>query len=145
MPALLDLSPDECERLLRRETYGRLVLATPAGIEIRSVNYTVRDDAILVRTAPEGLLAREADGADVSFQIDWRDDLRWQGWSVVARGRAEVELDPEPTPPSLGDVRPWADGDRSAELRMRWTHLTGRRTGAGWNLEAGLFSRRTNR
>jgi hypothetical protein len=143
VPALLDLSQDECERLLRRETYGRVVLATAGRIEIRSVNYTVRDDEILVRTAPDGLLARQADDTRMSFQIDWRDDARWQGWSVVARTRARVELHPEPGPPVLDDVRPWAAGDRSAELRLRWTSLTGRRTGAGWDLEAGLYSRRS--
>ena len=48
MPALRDLDPAECERLLRRSTFGRLALVTTGGPEILPVNYAVHDDSIVI-------------------------------------------------------------------------------------------------
>jgi hypothetical protein len=144
VPVLRELDPAECERLLRRGTFGRVVLVTPRGPDVVPVNYTVVGDAVVVRTAPDGTLARHADGSPVAFEVDVADDVRWQGWSVVARGVGRLVTDP-PVGPDRARVRPWADGDRSAELHLRWTELTGRQVGVAWDTAGALFARRTAR
>ena len=141
MPVLREIAPSQCERLLRRGTFGRVVLTTPDGPEIVPVNYAVRDDTVVVHTSPDGLLARHADGRRIAFEVDLVDESRWHGWSVVAHGVGEIgPAAPEAAAPDR--PRPWADGDRSCELRLPWTRLTGRRIGDGWDLEATMYSRR---
>lgn len=143
MRDLLEIEPAECERLLRRCVFGRLVLTTPQGVEVVPVNYAVIDDAIVVRTADTGLLARFAHLADVVFQIDEVDHERWQGWSVVGRGRATVHDASTTSPSTRPTARPWAGGERDTEVRVRWTSLSGRRIGAGWRLDDLGWSRRS--
>jgi hypothetical protein len=138
---LRELAPSQCERLLRRATFGRVALTTPDGPEILPVNYAVRDDNVVVRTSPDGLLARHADGRRIAFEVDLVDESRWHGWSVVAHGVAEIVSDPGPA--RGGAPRPWAGGDRGCELRLPWTRLTGRRLGEGWDLEAGMYPLRS--
>jgi len=143
MPALIELSADESEHLLRRATLGRVVVTTPDGPEVLPVNYAVDGRTIVVRIGADGILARHGAG-DVLFEVDHVDEERWHGWSVVARGRAEVtegvtRTDHRPLP------RPWADGEREHELRLTWTTLTGRRIGAGWDLTTSMYSRRADR
>ena len=129
MPALHDLDSAECERLLRRGTFGRIVLVTPEGPEIVPVNYAAHDDCIVIRTAPDGVLARHGHQADLVFEIDFVDDVYWSGWSVVARGTGAVVDASEDGARPGRRVRPWADGDRTCEIRLVWTQLTGRRVG----------------
>ena len=90
MPALHDLDSAECQRLLRRGTFGRIVLVTPEGPEIVPVNYAAHDDCIVIRTAPDGVLARHGHQAELVFEIDFVDDHVLVGWSVVARGTGAV-------------------------------------------------------
>jgi hypothetical protein len=138
MPSLSELTADECERLLRRGTFGRVVLSTPHGNEIVPVNYAVHESTVVVHTSPEGLLARYADGADLVFEVDLVDEERWHGWSVVARGSGRISFDFRAVSP----VRPWADGDRCCELQLTWERLTGRKVGAGWDTEESMYSRK---
>lgn len=141
MPSLIELTADECERLLRRGTFGRMVLSTPRGNEIVPVNYAVHESTLVVHTSPGGLLGRYADGADLVFEVDLVDEERWHGWSVVARGRGRVSSDYRAVPP----VRPWADGDRGCEVQLTWDQLSGRRIGAGWDVEEAMYSRKAVR
>jgi len=129
MPELIDMAPAECERLLRRGTFGRVALVTTRGPEIVPVNYAVLDDTIVIRTTPHGLLARHGHGRQLAFEVDLVDHERWHGWSVVARGTGEVVIDPQDEVSARLRLRPWPDGDRSSELRLAWTELTGRRLG----------------
>ena len=146
MPALSVLPADECERLLRRGTFGRIGLSTPRGIDIVPVNYAVREATIVVRTAPDGMLARYADGADLVFEVDLVDEERWHGWSVVARGRGHIgRYDPDPDSSAAPPARPWASGDRSHELQLAWDELSGRKVGEGWDAAEAMYSRRAVR
>jgi nitroimidazol reductase NimA-like FMN-containing flavoprotein (pyridoxamine 5'-phosphate oxidase superfamily) len=129
MPALHVLDPAECEGLLRRGSFGRLVLSTPEGPEIFPVNYAVQGDAIVVRTSSAGPIARHGHDAEVVFEIDLVDQEYWSGWSVVARGRGELVSDPPDDVPVGRRVRSWVDDDRDSELRVVWRGLTGRRVG----------------
>lgn len=139
MPALIELTDDECEHLLRRGTFGRVVLTTPHGPDIVPVNYVVEGHSVVVRTAPDGMLARYGDGATLLFEVDLVDEERWHGWSVVARGRGSVA---DAGPVAAARVRPWAAGHRAREVRIAWDELSGRRVGTGWDLQATMYSRR---
>ena len=130
-----DLSHTECEQLLRAGLVGRVAACTPDGPHIIPVNYAVTDDAIVLRTTPYSLLGSQARGTVLALEVDQFDYEYHRGWSVVARGRADVVVDPD----ELDHIREtwnpsaWAAGGRSLYLRLRWTELTGRRLGQGWD------------
>lgn len=130
-----ELSSTECERLIRAGVVGRVALSTPSGPHIVPINYSVVDDAVIMRTTPYSLLGTYGRDTTLAFEIDQFDHARHRGWSVVARGRAEsvddvdeIEQIRRTWPP-----RPWAGGQRSLFVRLRWTELTGRRLGEGWD------------
>lgn len=141
MPALRDLDTAACERLLQRGSFGRLGLVTPTGPEIVPVNYAVDDGTIVIRTSPEGIIACHGHLAELVFEVDFIDDEYWSGWSVVAHGRGAVVRDPQPGAPGRPRVVPWADGERTCELRLTWTELSGRQVGAGSAIASSPTSR----
>lgn len=125
------LSTEECVELLRRESVGRVAFTTSDGPRIVPVNYTLTDNAIIIRTSPYSELGTQAVGARVAFEVDELDHEHLRGWSVVAIGRAELIEDAD----ELRDVRaqadpePWPTGVRNLYLRLLWRELTGRRIG----------------
>ncbi len=130
-----ELSARECLTLLRSGVAGRIALSTPTGPHIVPVNYSVVDDAIIVRTSPYSLLGTYGRDTTFAFEIDDFDGARARGWSVQARGRIEAVADRT----ELQAVReaavpqPWAGGTRPLYLRLRWHELTGRQVGAYWD------------
>jgi nitroimidazol reductase NimA-like FMN-containing flavoprotein (pyridoxamine 5'-phosphate oxidase superfamily) len=141
----LDLS--ECERLLRRAVFGRCVLVAVGRPEIVPVNYTTHGDALWVRTSPGSLLDRYADGEPLLLEVDHVDHARGHGWSVVARGHGERVREGERTNAERRTSGPprWVRRDDEVWIQLRWEELTGRRTGSGWDLTAGLPVERTGR
>ena len=87
MAELHDLSARECESLLRSHNVGRLAVSTPTGPHIVPVNYTVTQDAIVIRTSPYSVLGTYGRNTTLSLEIDGFDPERERGWSVQARGR----------------------------------------------------------
>lgn len=145
MQEAIDLTREECERLLRAGIAGRLAICTPTGPHIVPVNYSVVDDAIIVRTSPYSVLGTYGRDSMLAFEVDQFDHERQRGWSVVARGRADAVVRPAELEHirETWEPRPWAAGARSLYLRLRWTELSGRRIGAAWDPQAGLPVRRT--
>lgn len=144
MAEIVELTYEECERLLRAGVFGRMVVNRPTGPEIVPVNYVAIDDAVLVRTSPGSLLDRYADRAALVFEVDDANYDRWHGWSVVARGRGR-RISPEqlteaerraPGPP------PWVTRAEESWIRLSWVTLTGRRLGDGWSPLAEMPVRR---
>jgi hypothetical protein len=114
---------------------GRVAIATPTGPQIVPVNYTVVDGAVIIRTSPYSMLATHGRDSMFAFEIDCFDRANERGWSVQARGRAEV-ITERATLDRIREVaepQPWVTGLRSFYLRMRWTELTGRQVGEYWN------------
>jgi hypothetical protein len=141
---LIEMTHDECETILRAGLIGRMGLSTPTGPHIIPVNYSVIDDAIVVRTDPAGVLGTWAQHAPLVFQVD-HFDHEWQwGWSISARGVGRwVTLEDEIRHiESEWPPRPWAAGDRSRWLSLAWTEITGRKLGSGWNAVASMPARR---
>jgi uncharacterized protein len=137
MAEVRELSYAECRALLIRGQLGRVAIATPDGPHIVPLNYSVVDESVIFRTTPFSVLATYARNAKLAFEVDsFRDGAR-VGWSVVARGRADVVLDQD----QLRHIRqiwppdPWADGPRNLHLRLSWSELTGRSLGRAAQLE----------
>ncbi|MQW77932.1 hypothetical protein GHK92_18855 [Nocardioides sp. dk4132] len=135
MQDLLDLAAEDCETLLRTTVAGRMAFATPAGLHVLPLNHSVVGDAVLVRVTPDSLLAGVDPGTPIAYEIDRIDHEHQRGWSVVAHGPAEHVTD-EAELAEIGRVwapRPWAAGSRPHHVRLRWTRLTGRQLGGGWD------------
>ena len=131
MGDIRDLSYAECRGVLERGTVGRVGICTRDGPYIIPVNYTVLDEAIAFRTSPFSLLASHARGAVVAFEVEHLETDRLLGWSVLARGRAEVVDDPRHVDRirRLAQPIPWAGGSRNLYVEIIWTTLTGRQVG----------------
>jgi nitroimidazol reductase NimA-like FMN-containing flavoprotein (pyridoxamine 5'-phosphate oxidase superfamily) len=136
----LDLSRDECEQLLRAGVVGRVAVSTPTGPHIVPINYSIVEGAIVIRTSPYSLLGTYGRDSMLALEIDQFDYEYQRGWSVVARGRADVVVEPDELEHirSVWSPRPWASGSRTLYLRVPLTELSGRRLGTGWNVMEGL-------
>jgi nitroimidazol reductase NimA-like FMN-containing flavoprotein (pyridoxamine 5'-phosphate oxidase superfamily) len=118
-----ELDPEECRRLLRMRTVGRLAFADDSGPDVLPVNYVTDGEDLLVATSAYSAMARSATGARVAFEIDDTDDYTRSGWSVVVRGRATHEA-----PPRAVELPwSWAEGTHSYVLRIHPDVVTGRR------------------
>ncbi len=140
----IDLSPDQCERLLRAGVTGRVAISSPDGPHLVPVNYSVVGASIIIRTSPYSILGTYARGAMLAFEVDWFDPDRRRGWSVVARGRADIVTDQAELDriQATWEPHPWASGSRNVHLRLRWSQLSGRQLGTGWDPIAFLPVRR---
>jgi nitroimidazol reductase NimA-like FMN-containing flavoprotein (pyridoxamine 5'-phosphate oxidase superfamily) len=135
MPESIELGARESEELLRSGIAGRVALVTPTGPHIVPVNYSVVDDAVIIRTSPYSLLGTYGRDTTLAFQIDGFDQERSRGWSVQVRGRGQVVTDQAQIDRirEVGEPRPWANGVRSLYLRLRWTEMSGRQLGTHWD------------
>jgi uncharacterized protein len=135
-----DLAETECVELLRAGLVGRVAVCTPDGPHLLPVNYSVVDDAVVIRTTPYSLLGSNAKGSVLAVEVDQFDFELERGWSVVARGRCNVVVDPAQLDHirETGNPATWARGGRTLYLRMPWSELSGRRLGQGWDPRASL-------
>ena len=117
-PQFTELGAGECRRLLGTHGVGRVGISTPEGPLILPVNYTLLEDAIAFRTAPNAPPAAAA-GNRIAFEVDRMDDALSQGWSVLLVGVARAVTDIVQV--SLLDTKalslPWVGGDRSRGSR----------------------------
>jgi nitroimidazol reductase NimA-like FMN-containing flavoprotein (pyridoxamine 5'-phosphate oxidase superfamily) len=140
----ITMTPGACEAVLRSGVLGRMGVNTPTGPHIIPVNYSVVDDAIVVRTETSSILGTWTKGALLVFEIDHVDhDWQW-GWSVSVRGIGEWVTQKQDIARILRiwAPRPWASGDRPRLIRLPWTEITGRQLGRGWNPIASMPARR---
>ncbi|MBM7515684.1 pyridoxamine 5'-phosphate oxidase family protein [Nocardioides nitrophenolicus] len=118
---LVELSEDECWELLRSRPVGRVAWSGMHGVSVVPVNFAVDGDAVVLRTTPYSVMARDCAGREVAFEVDAIDEDSRLGWSVVVRGRCEREER------ATEGVHPWATGSRVLGLRIEVRSLTGRR------------------
>ena len=80
------------------------------------------------------MLGTHGRGAILAFEVDHFDYGYHRGWSVVARGRAQVIEDESEM---VQVERVWPPRPRRRRppcvLRLAWTELTGRRVGRGYD------------
>ena len=124
---LRTLDPAECLRLLEPGGVGRVGFAAAEGIVIVPVNFALAGKCVVVRTAPDTLLAVYSHG-QVSFQVDHVDEELREGWSVLVHGHAHPVTDER-------DIRrlevrtrltPWAGGARDVFVRITPSQISGR-------------------
>lgn len=119
---LVDLSADECWQLLTTTEVARIAWTTASGPMVVPVNFATDGRALYVRTAAYSAMVQKVDDERVAVQVDRIDEASHTGWSVLARGVAEVRYDdggPEPAP--------WPRGPRSATVVVTVDEITGRR------------------
>ncbi|MGZ4590113.1 MAG: helix-turn-helix domain-containing protein [Actinomycetes bacterium] len=124
------LEREECMRLLRRSTLGRVAFQAQSRPMVLPVNFIVVRDALIVRTSESATLATSAPDS-VAFEVDDvhpLDGSRHEAWSVVVQGTMRrvtgAELDRLEVLPLL---EPWAPGLRRAYLSIEPERVTGRR------------------
>ena len=91
MPDSIELSTEECQRLLRAGTVGRVAVSTPRGPHIVPVNFIVEGDNVIFRSNfglkfQLSVLAEHS----ISFEADLVDAEGHMAWSVVVQGRADL-------------------------------------------------------
>jgi nitroimidazol reductase NimA-like FMN-containing flavoprotein (pyridoxamine 5'-phosphate oxidase superfamily) len=125
---LVELSPEECWRLLEAAGAGRLAVTVGTTPDIFPVNYRVKDGEIVIRTEAGTKLAAATLMSAVAFEIDEIDHAQHKGWSVVVKGygREPVTLDEGVAPDEL-DIEPWVDVPKTRWLVITPTEVTGRR------------------
>jgi len=122
------VSPEECLRLLRTRSLGRLGLSTDALPVILPVNYVVRDDLIVIRTRRGTKLARATRNSIVAFEVDEIDQTSGSGWSVMIQGLARE------APPQIAEAMAsepalarWLDPVTSKHFSISIDRMSGRR------------------
>jgi uncharacterized protein len=124
---LEELDQDECLRLVRGSTLGRLAIVIAEQPMVFPVNFTLDGRSAILRT-DEGTKLHAARHGRVAFECDGIDPMYHTGWSVVIMGHAE-----EVTQPSdIARLRrlplgPWCPGPKPVWLRIRPGTITGRR------------------
>ena len=118
---LVVLSDPECWDLLRTQPVGRIAWTGLQGVSVIPVNFVVAEGAIVLRTTPYSLLARDSADREVAFEVDWFDDETHEGWSVLLRGRCQRVHRATERP------EPWVTGARVLDLQVDVRSVSGRR------------------
>ena len=122
------LSAGECLELLEPGGVGRVGLMSADGIVMVPVNFAVTAKTIVIRTAPDTLLAAVA-SAPASFEADYIDEANREGWSVLVQGHVHRVAGEREVRSLEQGVRlePWAAGARDVWVRITPVHISGRR------------------
>ncbi|UKY47905.1 helix-turn-helix domain-containing protein [Streptomyces inhibens] len=127
-PEVLVLSPAECHERLSTHGVGRVAVTVDDAPAVFPVNYTVADELIAYRTAPEAGPAAAA-GQEVALEVDHIDDAFSQGWSVLVVGRAHVVTNSYESRrlEEHAHTAPWVGDGRHQWIAIHPTRITGRR------------------
>jgi uncharacterized protein len=128
---MLELSREECLRLLASNHFGRLVVKMGDDLPvIRPVNYLFdeRSQSVVFRTASGSKFHALLHSANAGFEIDGIDESSRTGWSVIISGvTAEVTNVSEVRRLDRLGLEPWAPGPKRHWMRIRAWTVTGRR------------------
>ncbi|WP_328390261.1 pyridoxamine 5'-phosphate oxidase family protein [Streptomyces sp. NBC_00400] len=127
-PEVLVLSPAECRERLSTHGVGRVAVTIEEAPAVFPVNYTVADELIGYRTAPEAGPAAAA-GQEVAMEVDHIDDAFSQGWSVLVVGRAHLVTNVYEARrlEERAHTGPWVGDGRHQWIAIHPTRITGRR------------------
>jgi len=125
----VELSEDECLRLLQTQDMGRLAVVVSGRPTIFPVNYAVDGGDIVIRTGPGSKLEGAPLGW-VAFEVDQFDPESLKGWDVLASGVARDITDGvDATSRRLQglEIIPWVVGEKRHRIAILEPTLTGRR------------------
>jgi nitroimidazol reductase NimA-like FMN-containing flavoprotein (pyridoxamine 5'-phosphate oxidase superfamily) len=128
---MLELSREECLRLLGDHSFGRLAVNIGEGPPvIRPVNYVFAEpsQSVVFRTAHGSKFHALLRSADAAFEIDGIDDGSRTGWSVIMHGVTDEVTNPNEVRrlDSLG-LETWAPGRKAHWVQIRAWTVSGRR------------------
>jgi nitroimidazol reductase NimA-like FMN-containing flavoprotein (pyridoxamine 5'-phosphate oxidase superfamily) len=128
------LDEAECLRLVAGQEVGRIAYSGRFGPMVLPVNYRLFEGSIVFRTTQgspmdEDLTTGIRDAEyKIAFEVDDLDPARQEGWSVLIHGSAHhVTGEDELAAVAQTGVTPWAGGLRNLYMRIRPTHVSGRR------------------
>ncbi|MBP1325920.1 nitroimidazol reductase NimA-like FMN-containing flavoprotein (pyridoxamine 5'-phosphate oxidase superfamily) [Leucobacter exalbidus] len=120
------LNSQECWKLLRLETVGRLVTHVGDIVDIVPLNFVVDDESIVFRSAAGSKLAGLTVNSSVLLEVDRFTSER--GWSVVVHGRAEVlEREAEIAAAAELPLTPMVSSAKPTFVRINVDSVRGRR------------------
>lgn len=121
---LTEMTREECLELVASLRVGRVAYADDEGPVVLPVNHVLDGESVLFRVSPNSEFAKHlGDGQPASFQVDDFEDFNMSGWSVLIRGTTQLVAEDEPH----ADANPWAEGDRTLNVRIVPTSVSGRR------------------
>ena len=123
------LRPEECLRLLRESSVGRIAIVVDDFPIVLPVNFRLVETSALtwvaLRTRPGNVIERAS--TNVAFEIDSIDPMYNQGWSVLVRGTLH-HVDPDAADfRERFDPEPWILEERDAWLAVAPFAISGRR------------------
>jgi uncharacterized protein len=128
---MLDLSREECLRLLASNSFGRLAVCIGEDAPvIRPVNYVFDkpSQSVVFRTALGSKFHALLRSANAAFEIDGIDEGSRTGWSVIMRGVTdEVTNASEVRRLDSFGLEPWAPGHKAHWVHIRAWTVSGRR------------------
>lgn len=122
------LDDKQCRDLLAAHHVGRIAWQAADGPLVLPVTYVYRDECVVFRTSPYGVISELIRPTDVALQIDGLDEQHRSGWSVLVQGRAEAVAEPADLVNlwTVDGLVPWAPGVRNLFIRVRPRRVTGR-------------------
>ncbi|HWI42391.1 MAG TPA: pyridoxamine 5'-phosphate oxidase family protein [Nocardioides sp.] len=118
---LVEIGEPECWDLLSTRPVGRIAWRGSEGVSVFPVNFAVEGHAVVLRTSPYSLIARDCVDREVAFQVDQIDEDDHTGWTVLLRGRCVRE------PRPADAATPWVTGPRLLGLKVDARSISGRR------------------
>jgi nitroimidazol reductase NimA-like FMN-containing flavoprotein (pyridoxamine 5'-phosphate oxidase superfamily) len=128
---MLDLSREECLRLLESHSFGRLAVSMGERAPVlRPVNYLFDGalESVVFRTAVASGFHALLKSAEATFEIDGIEEYARTGWSVIMSGVADEVTDADEISRLDGlALDSWAPGHKAHWMRIRASTVSGRR------------------
>lgn len=123
------LGPEECFELLDKAAVGRVGFIDQGGPVILPVNFAMDGRSPVFKTAEGSKLAAAMVQKPIALEIDDWDPVTHTGWSVLAKGVADLILDDDEIAElDKLPVQPWTRPDlRHHWVRILVEEMTGRR------------------
>ncbi|MGV8897315.1 MAG: pyridoxamine 5'-phosphate oxidase family protein [Rhodoglobus sp.] len=121
-----ELDTDECWALLEAAPVGRLAARAGDGVDIFPVNFTVKDGAVYLRSAPGSKLVDITNASSVAFEID--GSRRRTHWSVVIHGEAKrMSYDTDIVHSGVLELATMTSSSKWNYIQITPSSITGRR------------------
>lgn len=125
---LIELSRDECLRLLGTAHVGRVGLSMRALPVVLPVNFVLDGESVVFRTGAGTKQQAAVSNTVVAFEVDHVNPLYHSGWSVLITGVATLVTDPQELARlATLPIQPWAPDGRGNYVRIHADHISGRR------------------